>query len=175
MKQLMIFETSVFLILLIGCEASNPTNNEYDRRAANVWMVGSIKDAAINNAIVRQHTLYPYHFIANSAILNELGKQELAVLVEQYKKYPGNLNVRQGVTPNDLYNARLKSVVAAMVEAGVTMDRIKISDGMPGGDGITSERVLRIMEEERTSSYSYSDSSTSGSSCSQVSGNMAAN
>ncbi|MCZ6655335.1 MAG: hypothetical protein O7D91_20195, partial [Planctomycetota bacterium] len=45
-----------------------------------------------------------------------------------------------------LYEARARTIVDALAKAGVDVERMMVSDGLPGGDGVTSERVLIIQE-----------------------------
>jgi|GEM_PF-4805929 len=56
-----------------------------ERRFANKLMADSFSDESIKNGIVAQHTVYPYHFVADTAELNELGERELEVLAAHYK------------------------------------------------------------------------------------------
>jgi len=47
----------------------------------------------------------------------------------------------------DLYEARVNAVVARLQEVGVDIERMNIADGMPGGSGMASEKVLIILEK----------------------------
>ena len=126
---------------LNGCAAD--TIDE-DRPALNVWLHNSIRDEAIRNAIITQRTLFPYHFVLDSADLNDLGRSELRVLASHFSNRFGEISVRRGKTPEPLYLARIDHVVESLREFGVDTDRLKISDVPPGGDGMSSERVLEI-------------------------------
>ena len=59
------------LALSAGCEP-DPQAVELDRRLVNVY-----GNSAVENAIVRQHTVFPYHFEYGGADLNALGKKDL--------------------------------------------------------------------------------------------------
>ena len=118
------------------------------REVMNAWSVNEYQRDSIEAAIVSQHTLYPYHFIRNGAELNELGARDLSVLAEHYRENPGTLNLRRAGTPASLYNARLSTITALRVEHGVDTDRVTIGNGMAGGEGISSERVLIILDEK---------------------------
>lgn len=135
-------------IVLVGCDA--PITGD-DNARTDKWLVGSYGDDAIKNAIVAQHTIYAYHFIRNSAVLNELGEHDVAVLARHYKKHPGLVNVRSSDTEAELYQDRVKSVVEALGKAGVDTARITVADGLPGGDGMTSERVVNILRASEAS------------------------
>ena len=161
------FAACLLVATLAGCEATEETTPKLDLAKANAWMITSIRDSAINNAIVTQRILFPYHFVPDSAGLTELGQRELEVLAEHFEKHQGNLNVRQGGASNDLYKARIRSVQSALVEAGVR-NRIVIADALPGGHGMPSEQVLMIIEGRNSPTeplyYPIGESSSSGTS-----------
>ena len=159
MKLSMMIMTVLFCVLTIGCQEDmekNPNNHLINKQLMN-----SYNDIAIQNAIVSQHTLFPYHFVKNGAELNELGQKDLAALTSHFINHPGHLNIRRHNTTEDLYDARVNMVRERLQEAGIAMERISISDDMPGGPGITSERVLVIIER---ASEGISTSTTSFSS-----------
>jgi hypothetical protein len=134
----------LFCFLIVGCQeemAESPAN-----QLVNSQLVNTYNDIAIQNAVVSQHILFPYHFVENGAELNELGQKDLAVLTGHFIKHPGHLNIRKRNTPGDLYDARVNLVRERLQQAGIAKERISISDDMPGGTGITSERVLVILE-----------------------------
>jgi len=115
----------------------------------NSWLATAMQDAAIRNAILAQHTLFPYHFEMDSEHLNELGKLDLAVLASHYLDRSGELSVRRGDAGKDLYDARVAMVHSLLERAGVAADRIKITDSLAGGEGFSSENVVRILEQDR--------------------------
>jgi len=135
----------LFCILIIGCEEK--VEKGPDKQQVNTWLVNSYNNTAIENAIISQHTVFPYHFVNNAAQLNELGKRDVAILAGHFMKYAGDLNIRRSDTPADLYEARVNAVVERLQEAGVDIERMNIADGMPGGSGMASEKVLIILEQ----------------------------
>lgn len=145
MKLNIMIITVLFCILTIGCQEDmeeSPNNH-----LINSQLVNSYNDIAIQNAIVSQHTLFPYHFVTNGAELNELGRRDLAALTSHFMNHAGHLNIRRQNTPADVYEARVNLVHERLQEAGIDMERMSISDDMPGGTGITSERILVILEQ----------------------------
>jgi hypothetical protein len=120
-----------------------------DRHRINSQLITSYNDIAMQNAIISEHTLYPYHFVKNSAELNELGQRDLSALASHFIKHAGHLNIRQHNTPADLYKARVNLVLERLQEAGIDMEKMSISDDMPGGSGMPSERMIVILEEEQ--------------------------
>ena len=144
MKLSMMIMTVIFCVLIVGCQ-ENMEKSPNDHRI-NSQLIKSYNDIAMQNAIVSQHTLFPYHFVTNGAELNELGQRDIAALTSHFIKYPGKLNIRRHNTDADIYEARVNLVHERLQEAGIDMERIRISDNMPGGSGITSERILIILE-----------------------------
>jgi hypothetical protein len=145
MKLSMMIMTVLFCFLIVGCQEE--MSQDRTNQLINTQLVNSYNDIAIQNAIVSQHTLFPYHFVENGAELNELGQKDLAALTSHFVNYPGHLNIRRQNTPEELYNARVNLVHKKLQQAGIAMGRISVSDGMPGGSGMTSERVLVILEQ----------------------------
>lgn len=161
MKLLTMLLAATLLLTVLGCESVEELMR-VDKPSANAKVVRSVQDAAIVNAIVRQHTVFPYHFVQNSSELNGLGQRDLQVLAEHYRKYPGQLNVRSGGVSSELYRGRIETVLAFLRNADVNTAPINVGDDLPGGDGMSSEQVVLILEEEKDTSAS--DSSNDGES-----------
>lgn len=130
-----------------GCRSATPPARSYG--VSEMWVGDSIRAASLNQAIVTQSALYPYHFIHGSAELNELGERDLAVLADHFTKYPGSVKLIQGNASSDLYLARIAKATAEFEAAGIAPDDIEVSNGYPGGPGISSERAITILEAER--------------------------
>ena len=144
MKLSKMIMTVLFCILIVGCQEKMEEGQK--SHLINSQLLKSYNDIAMQNAVVSQHTLFPYHFVTNGAELNELGQRDIAALTSHFMKYPGRLNIRRHNTNADIYDARVNLVHERLQEAGIDMERIRISDDMPGGSGITSERILIILE-----------------------------
>lgn len=148
--------------LLMGCaeEATEtkPTKN------LDVELVNAVNNVGVENAIITQHTLYPYHFVVDGEKLNDLGLKDFAVLAKHFTEHPGVLNVRRAETRTELYEARVAYVMSKLKEAGVETNRVSVSDGMPGGPGMPAERVVTILQREssRASTSTGTGASTSG-------------
>jgi hypothetical protein len=141
--------------LVSGCEedARTAANQRLDRE-----LVKTLNNIGVENAIITQHTLYPYHFVVDGEKLNDLGQRDFAVLARHFTEHPGLLNVRLGerVSP-ELYKARVAYATSLLKEAGIDPARVSISDGMPGGPGMPAERVVTILQKsEDQSRKSYS-------------------
>jgi len=148
-------ETYLSIVLLctclVVCGCEEPMQNEpvIDKSLINTMQIKMLNDIAMENAIVTQRTLYPYHFIINSEQLNELGHRDLSIIMEHFKNYPGPLNVRQGDTPSSIYLARVAYVSEQFENAGVDMANVSIVDDMPGGTGMPTDDVVEIQQTDR--------------------------
>lgn len=139
---------AISLGVLSGCHEADKNQNGSEtltHREINKALIESYHLDAIDQAVIRQHTIYPYHFQPNSDELNALGRREVVVLAQHYRRNPGPLNVRQGDESDDLYNRRVSTVKNALAEGGVSAD-IAIADGFPGGDGMSSDQVLIVRQ-----------------------------
>jgi len=126
----------------------------------NRAMIEAYRTEQTDNAIIRQHTLYPYHFEADRHELNTLGMRAVHVLAMHFRKASGPLSVRAGNEPDALYQARVEEVRRRLADAGVDLNRITISDSLPDGDGIASDQIVIINERLKESTALSSDSST---------------
>lgn len=156
---------AVAVCLMCGVLAGCSEQQTADRQDANLdaELVKTVNNIGVENAIIAQHTLYPYHFTANAEELNELGQRDLVVLARHFARHPGVLNIHRGDVPDDLYNKRIAHVLSGLQAAGVEMGRMQISEGMPGGSGMLSEQVVTILER-RPEGRITSASSTTGTS-----------
>ena len=65
MKTSLVIELVLMSFLIWSCEETmqrEPVN----KSLVNTELINTLNDMAMENAIVSQHTLYPYHFIKNS-------------------------------------------------------------------------------------------------------------
>jgi hypothetical protein len=139
--------------LLAACVAGCHSNAAKPAGETNLdaALVKTINNIGVENAIISQHTLYAYHFVADGAELNELGSRDLAVLARHFSKHPGALNIQRGQADEKLYQARISHVMSGLKKAGVDADNMRLTDGVPGGDGMSSERVVTILKKETKS------------------------
>lgn len=134
------------LLVCPGCKKADSTTATFDQRnTMNRWAVQDYFDQQRDQAILTQHTLYPYHFQANASELNELGMRDLLVLASHYREAPGRLNLQQGDASDALYEARVAHVKDSLAQAGVDAQRVTIADDLPGGSGVPADRVLVIL------------------------------
>ena len=138
------------LALLLPLFASCDTTS-YVRGTNEMWVGDWIRSASIEAAIIAEHTVYPYHFEPGSSALNDAGAHTVEVLAGHYHDTSGELNVNRGDASEALYQARIDALVAYMTELGVEQGRVTIADSAPGGDGISSARVVRVLERDAAS------------------------
>jgi hypothetical protein len=144
----------VCVVVLCGCQEKQQAEPTVDTSQVNRKIVDTYSDLAIQNAIIAQHTLYPYHFINNSAQLNGLGERDLSVLVQHFHDNPGQLVLQQGGTESLLYQSRAQTVYEKLLQGGIPDEKIRITDGMPGGNGMASNSMIEILETEKTTDMS---------------------
>jgi hypothetical protein len=144
MKPLALATLTILMLSASACSDPSKTSSapppSSDERDLNTAEVEWYNKSAIDNAIIAQHTLYPYHFVPDGESVNELGEHDLNVLIDHFKNHPGKLNVRRGSASAELYQARVNFVIERMFNAGVRLGPVE--DGLPGGEGMSSERVL---------------------------------
>lgn len=127
-----------------GCEWSQqPAMTELG--APEAKMVQTINDAAVRDGILRQSTIFPYHFEQGTAELNGLGQSTVAVLAERFRKNPGTVSVRRGDASVELHRQRIQRVAAALEKAGVPRATMRLADLPSSGDGLPGEQVLTIL------------------------------
>jgi hypothetical protein len=119
--------------------------------------------------VIRQHTIYPYHFVADSSTLNELGRRDVAILAGHYASLqvdqgvpPASMGVRRGDASPALYDARVRAVTAELARGGVPNDRVRIADTVPGGDGMALGKIKVILQRDLDNLPYYDVSEGSG-------------
>ncbi|MHC4552374.1 MAG: OmpA family protein [Planctomycetota bacterium] len=155
-KNMLIVMSLLCTVLMTGCQDEQVGGTEpIDKGAVNRAIVDTYSDLAIQNAIIAQHTLYPYHFVPNGVDLNDLGRRDLSVLIEQFKVNPGTLTVQQGSVESVLYQLRAQMVYEKLMEAGIPQSKINVTDGMPGGSGMSSTMLIEILETAKEAESNY--------------------
>jgi hypothetical protein len=147
-------------LLAAGCgdvhrQGNLPTPAAPEQELTDAALLHELGDAAVHNAILTQHTLFPYHFVNGTAELNELGTRDLTVLSEHYRRYGGSLNVRRGDATDQLYRQRVDHVTALLAADGVPAGRVAIADGPPGGSGTSSDQVITMLRSKEQPTVEY--------------------
>jgi hypothetical protein len=134
---------AVLAELTVGSCCCPPADSS-SARETDMWAVNELADAQVCEAVIREHTLYPHHFLVDCAQLNELGMRDMDILAAYLRCEGGQLNVRRGDASPELYKKRVEVVAAALDRAGVPAGSVRVADGLPGGDGMPSVRVVEI-------------------------------
>ena len=140
----LILALGVVAVLAGGCQKAPPLRTQ---ASPDAWLITTVNDTAVRNAIIRQSAFFPYHFVTGGADLNELGMHDLEVLAAHHKTYPGRITVRQGDASAGLYKARVGRIVEGLSRAGVGKGRVTISDSPVAGDGRHSDKTLVILQK----------------------------
>jgi hypothetical protein len=149
-------KTLPILTLCLGMAVAGCTTpkdgGEAPRGAENLWAMESIIAAEVNRAIIRQSSLFPYHYIDGSDELNPLGRRDLNVLTDHYQRAiglhkPCQLRIRQGGADEDLYQARIETVLESLLDAGILREDITVTQNLAGGPGMSSDRLVNVIFE----------------------------
>jgi hypothetical protein len=165
----------VLVCILLGSCGKSVRHERIDEGKMNAGLITAYNDTAMENAIIAQHTLYPYHFVNNGTQLNELGRRDLSILAKHFKDNPGELNVSRDDVSDVLYQERVTCVTKQLKQDGVDLSKLTISDGMPGGSRMAANDVLQIKEadqkarQSRRESYPQTSSGMSSGSSSGLS------
>ena len=135
-------------ILAAGCAPQAEVSGESRETAAmNAWSVESYTDDMIHQAIIRQRTLYPYHFVEDSSQLNELGTRDLDVLMGHFRtqQAPVRLNVPADGRDEALHRARVDGVRELLAANGFDVRQETVADEAPGGQGMQTGQYLLVV------------------------------
>lgn len=130
-----------------GCVPKTVTLQE--KADTNAMLIGYHQIEAEEAAVIRQATLFPYHFQRASASLNDLGRRDLMILARHWRDAPGDapesIKVQRGDAGENLYRARVREVRSMFASIGISEGTI-LENGLPGGDGATAGRVLNVQD-----------------------------
>lgn len=136
-------------LVLTGCaETQEAAEAPIDKSAFNRALVDVYGQEMARQAIVREMTVYPHHFDAGGTHLNDLGRRDLLAMADHLRSNPGPVHLSVTGTPQRLIEARRVAVREYLAGEGLPMDLIEIDPGLPDGDGNSSRRVLRAIENE---------------------------
>lgn len=133
--------------IVVGCDNKDPYVDENARLMDQV-MVDVNRTQPIDQAVIVQHTLYPYHFFEGKDVLNDVGCRDLRLIADYYRESGVPLNVQRGGVSQELYDARVRSVAKFIADCGIADNRIQIVEGRPGGAGMASMWVVKIMSKQ---------------------------
>ncbi len=148
MNRIGVLTTVMLLASLAGCCCPNDYYVNRKAQAIDEASVDLIRRQPIEQAIIAQHTLYAYHFAEGKDVLNDLGRYDLKVLADHFCELGISVNVQRGSETMELYEARMRAVAKFLADAGVPANRVQIVQGLPGGPGLPSQWVVKILAKE---------------------------
>ena len=145
-------------LLAVGCQS--PISAPDDERALNQSLVRLSHTLSVEQGVIAQKTLFPYHFVDGTASLTAIGERDLDILATHFQDRSGQMSVRRGTAANTLYQGRVATVQQWLRDAGVDAT---ISDDLPGGEGAPSDQVILALEPPEEGSHSSTISDLMGS------------
>ena len=149
--------------------------NEYNRK------LGDRRAEAVRRYLVSKHidkgriqVRSRGELEADAAVTNDKGMEKdrrahfVMLKVEEYPEYLGELSVRRGNVSEGLYNGRVNTVLQFLDDAGVDTQLIHVSDSLPGGEGMASERVLVTLAGDDASGGQSGSTSRGGNGVGEV-------
>lgn len=113
-----------------------------DPLAAQPERVTQPFDEQARRGRARERAVYPHHFRPGSAELTDLGRETIAVVVQQLPADGARIHVTPGAGAGDLGNRRVQAVVQQLQTLGVAPERVAVAVDQPGGAGAATVDVL---------------------------------
>ena len=166
------------LVLALGC-GSKPKQGPTEiyvppEGTINKWTLDASFEQQVRNGAARGRTIYPHHFVTGDAALTLVGQRHFNALLPRSDVDQARISVPRGDASDVLYQARLDELRRRFIDAGYDEGRFTLVDALPGGDGISSDRVILLAAREaentggqanrRAGGTGSSDRSSSGSS-----------
>jgi hypothetical protein len=111
------------------------------------WTVTVPNDQAVEAAVVTQRVLYDYHFVNGTDRLTQTGIRDLDILTRHFRGLDWQLNMKRGKADGPLYEKRIEAVKIVLSSSGLDLAAVVISDGLPGGNGLSSADARRIRKD----------------------------
>jgi hypothetical protein len=124
------------------------------------WTVTVPNDQAVEAAVVTQRVLYDYHFVNGTDRLTQTGIRDLDILASHFNGLEWKLNIKRGDADGVLYEKRIEAVKIVLSSSGLDLDSVVISDGLPGGSGLSSEDARRIRKDSQEGAGALESSSS---------------
>ena len=96
----------------------------------------------VDNAMLEDLSLADIHFVPHSVELNGTGARRL----ERYSKlltvYGGSIQYATSQANDPLAEGRMASIRTYLATTGIASERIKVTQGLPGGVGLTAREAI---------------------------------
>lgn len=141
--------TAATCVCLAACSSAPEHDNadEYDPLKPQKERVVKSFDEQARRGAARERTLYTHHFVVDAAELTDLGRAQLATMVEQMPAAGGRIHLSPGAASSDLGKLRLQAVADQLKVLGLPTERVTVAVGQPGGSGAAIVEVLALREK----------------------------
>jgi hypothetical protein len=140
------------MVLAAGCQSKpkvGPASIHVPSEAeVNAHTLDSSFTQQMRNGAAVGRTIYPHHFVVGDAALTLVGQRHFNALLPRSDIDQVRVSVPRGDASDALYQARLDGLRRRFIEAGYDEERFALVDALPGGDGISSDRVLLLAAKE---------------------------
>ena len=140
------------LVLALGCQSKpkeEPASVYVPSEAEiNKWTVDASLEQQVRNGAAKGRTIYPHHFVIGDAALTLVGQRHFNALLPRSDVDQARISVPRGDASDALYQARLAELRRRFIDAGYDEQRFALVDALPGGDGISSDRVILLAAQE---------------------------
>jgi hypothetical protein len=96
----------------------------------------------VDNAMLEDLSMADIHFVPHQAELNGLGARRLERYAKLLAVYGGSIRYATSLTDKPMVEKRMTSVRKYLATTGISEDRIKISQDLPGGLGISAREAI---------------------------------
>lgn len=148
-----LLQAAILGAALTGCSKLPPAEADHGRQ--QMWIGDTLRSASIKAAVVRQGTIFPYHFVDGTSSLNPLGVRDLGYLTDHLADHGGVLRLARGSTSIGLYAKRTAAITNALYAAGLEEEQFTLTDGAPGGDGMPGQRAFEISQPQENATAGF--------------------
>jgi hypothetical protein len=96
----------------------------------------------VDNAMLEDLSLADIHFVPHTAELNGLGARRLERYAKLLSVYGGTLRYTGTAGDEKLTEDRMASIRTYLATTGIGQQRIKVVQGMPGGNGMSANEAI---------------------------------
>lgn len=138
---------SVFLgLAMIAAGCGNPASERLNAPPQGTTDNPSVLQAPfvymVDNAMLEDLSLASIHFVPHSAELNGLGARRLERYAKLLAVYGGGIRYTSGQGQEKLTEPRLASIRSYLATTSIASDRIKVTEDIPGGVGISAKEAI---------------------------------
>lgn len=146
-----VFFATAALLLLTACNEPKQRLNAPPHGTAEKTtdMQGTFAYMS-DNAMLADMSVADMHFLPHRAQLTTLGEERLARLVSLMEEYGGVIRFNTSLEDQALVDARTRTIMDFLAEAGVDTTKEVLTRDLPGGDGMDANEAILIKAKEGT-------------------------